>query len=102
MDYRNHIGGLLLLPKKFNASFGKLPYEQKLPHYNSQNVLVRSLNPEAYSHNPGFLQFLERSGLPFKPHDQFKQADMDDRQALYGLIAQKIWNPDLLLEEIEA
>ena len=101
MDYRNHIGGLLLLPKKFNASFGKLPYEQKLPHYNSQNVLVRSLNPEAYSHNPGFMQFLERSGLPFKPHHQFKQADMDDRQALYGLIAQKIWNPDLLLEEIE-
>lgn len=46
-DHRNLMGGLVLLPKDFNASFGDLPYEKKLPHYNAQNILVRSLHPLA-------------------------------------------------------
>jgi hypothetical protein len=41
-EYRNRIGGLLLLPKNFNASYGDLPYGAKLSHYNSQNLLARS------------------------------------------------------------
>jgi len=40
-DHRNRIGGLLLLPKSFNASYGDLTYEQKLPHYNTQNPLCQ-------------------------------------------------------------
>jgi hypothetical protein len=64
-DYRNRIGDLLLVPKSFNASFGDLPYEEKLPQYDSQNLLARSLNEHAYDHNPGFLRFLEeRSAFP--------------------------------------
>ena len=43
-EYRNRIGGLLLLPKSFNASYGDLPYAEKLAHYDSQNLLARSLN----------------------------------------------------------
>ncbi|GAG76125.1 unnamed protein product, partial [marine sediment metagenome] len=30
-------GGLLLLPKSFNGSYGDLPYESKLEHYYGQN-----------------------------------------------------------------
>ena len=37
-DQRNRFGGLLLLPKDFNASYGDKPYAQKLPHYFGQNV----------------------------------------------------------------
>ena len=43
-EYRNRIGGLLILPKSFNASYGDLPYEKKREHYNSQNLLARSLH----------------------------------------------------------
>jgi hypothetical protein len=43
--YRNRIGALLLLPKSFNASYGDLPYQEKLSHYNSPNLLARSLHP---------------------------------------------------------
>jgi uncharacterized protein DUF1524 len=32
-EYRNRIGGLLLLPKSFNASYGDLPYAAKREHY---------------------------------------------------------------------
>lgn len=38
-DYHNRIGGLLLLPKSFNASYNDLPYEQKVVPYDSQNLL---------------------------------------------------------------
>jgi hypothetical protein len=101
-EYRNRIGGLLLLPRKFNASYGDLPYEQKLRHYNTQNLLARSLHPQCYDHNPGFLQFVEHSGLPFRPHEQFKKADMDARGELYRQIAERIWDPDGLLREVES
>lgn len=96
-EYRNRIGGLLLLPKSFNASFGALPYAQKLPHYNAQNLLARSLNPHAYDHTPGFLAFIQRSGLPFQPCEQFRRADLDARQQLYSELAERVWDPAQLL-----
>jgi hypothetical protein len=95
--YRDHIAGLLLLPKNFNASYGDLTYEDKLPHYNAQNLLARSLHPRCYDHNPGFLQFRARSGLRFAPHAQFKKADLDARAMLYRQIAECVWNPNDLL-----
>ncbi len=97
-EYRNRIGDLLLPPKTFNASYGDLPYEDKLVHYDSQNLLARSLNPNAYSHNPGFQRFLERSGLPFEAHPEFRKADLDQRQKLYGQLADYIWSPARLDE----
>lgn len=100
-DYRNRIGGLLLLPKPFNDSYGALAYEEKSPHYYAQNLLARSLHPQCYERNPGFLQFIERSGLPFRPYDHFNKADLDERGALYRQIAQLIWNPDELLREVD-
>lgn len=99
-EHRNRIGGLLLLPKSFNASYGDLSYEKKLPHYNTQNLLARSLHPQCYEHNPGFLRFVQESGLPFKAHEHFKKADLDERGLLYRQLAERIWNPDDLLREV--
>ncbi|MGH2853511.1 MAG: GmrSD restriction endonuclease domain-containing protein [Solirubrobacteraceae bacterium] len=56
-EYRNRIGDLVLLPKSFNASYGDLVYEEKLKHYNGQNLLARSFHRGAYDHNPGFGAF---------------------------------------------
>ena len=95
-DYRNRIGGLLLLPKRFNASYGDLAYEEKLAHYNTQNLLARSLHPQAYEHNPGFVRFIDLSGLPFRPHAQFRRSDLDERSELYGAIAEQLWDPEKL------
>ena len=98
-EYRNRIGGLLLLPKSFNGSYGDLPYEEKLPHYNTQNLLARSLHPMCYERNPGFLRFIEQSGLPFRSHPQFKKLAIEERSLLYQLIAERVWKPDDLLSE---
>ncbi len=101
-EYRNRVGGLLLLPKQFNASYGDLPYEEKLPHYNSQNLLARSLHELAYTNNPGFLDFVERNHMPFRAHREFKRMDMEERGKLYQQLAGLIWNPEDLLREVGA
>ncbi len=98
-EHRNRIGGLLLLPKSFNASYSDRPYNQKLPHYLGQNLLAKSLHPDCYNLNPGFLAFKNRSQLPFKPYTEFKKADLDDRQKLYQKIAEQIWNPQQLTQK---
>lgn len=95
-EYRNRIGGLLLLPKSFNGSYGDLAYEKKLKHYYGQNLLARSLHPNCYERNPGFLRFKNESGLAFEPHIEFKKKDLEDRQDLYAKIAGQIWNPERL------
>lgn len=100
--YRNRIGGLLLLPKKFNASFGKMPYAEKRAHYYGQNLLAKTLVETTYSNNPGFVRFNKASGLPFRPHAEFKRADLDARQELYRQLADMIWNPDVLRREAES
>lgn len=99
--YRNRIGGLLLLPKTFNASFGDLKYEKKLKHYNSQNILARSLHPDCYERHPKFIRFLKETSLPFRAHDHFKKADLDLRQELYLKLAQHMWRPELLEEILD-
>ena len=87
-EHRNRIGGLLLLPKSFNASYGDLNYSDKLPHYNTQNLLARSLHPQCYERNPGFLHFKDQSGLPFVAHEEFNTAELEQRSELYRQIAE--------------
>lgn len=44
------------------------------------------------------MRFVENSGLKFVPHAEFKKADLDARQSLYGQLAEVIWNPGRLAE----
>jgi len=102
-EYRNRIGGLLLLPKSFNASYGDLPYSEKRKYYiTKQNLLAQSLHEDAYTHDPGFKKFLAESGIPFRAHAEFKKADLDARQELYIKLAEQIWSPQKLLENVKA
>ena len=101
-EHRNRIGGLLLLPKSFNASYGDLAYTEKLGHYNAQNLLARSLHAQSFDHNPGFIRFKEESGLPFVAHERFDKADLEARSLLYRQIAERIWNPENLLKGVPA
>ncbi len=93
---RNRIGGLLLLPGGFNASYGDMPYKEKREHYYGQNLLAQSLHERTYENNPGFLGFIATSGLPFKPHAEFKKRDLEERQDLFRHLAKRMWNPAIL------
>ncbi len=99
-EYRNRIGGLLLLPKSFNGSYGDMRYKKKYKYYYGQNLLAQSLHEKAYEHDPGFRRFKDETGLAFRAHTEFKKADLDARQELYQALAERIWNPENLLREI--
>lgn len=58
---RNYFGGLILLPKGSNASFGSDPYEAKLKHYIEENLLAASLHCQKYDKNPDFRNFREKT-----------------------------------------
>lgn len=97
-QHRNRIGGLLLLPKKINASLNDMTYDEKLPHYLKQNALAQSLHEEFYNNNPGFRQTISKHNLPFHAHDSFAKADLEERSRLYCQLAALIWSPDRLLD----
>ena len=93
-EQRNKLGDLVLLPKDFNASFGDMPYEDKVDHYFGQNPLAQSLHPRAYEHNPSFRRLRETHGLAFQAYpESFTKADIESRQELYLDLAKVIWNP---------
>jgi hypothetical protein len=100
-EYRNRLGGLVLLPRGFNQSFGDKSYAEKVRAYFGQNLLVRSLNEQCYQNNPSFATYMKQSGLPFRPHQTFKKADLDARQELYRLICEEIWSPKRFDRELE-
>lgn len=95
---RNHIGGLLLLPKKFNTSYGDCTYSEKYEHYFKQNLLASSLHSKCYEKNPGFIAFIEKTGLPFKPHIEFKKHDLETRHKLINALAEYTWRTSRLEE----
>ncbi len=90
---RNKIGGLLLLPKDFNASFGDMPYEKKFDYYFAQNPLAKSLHPKAYENNPTFTRLCAEHGLDFKSYTSFPKEAINERQKLLHEIAKIIWDP---------
>jgi len=93
-DQRNKVGGLLLLPKDFNASYGDKPYSVKQKHYFGQNLLAKSLNAECYEHNPTFLSLKKEHDLAFSPIiDEFTISSFAERQSLYEQLCELIWEP---------
>ena len=90
-EYRNRIGALVLLPRGSNQSYGAKPYEEKLPHYIKENLLVQTLCNLTYQNNPNFLSMKQKLGLPFEAHDTFNKDDIIKRQKLYREICERIW-----------
>jgi hypothetical protein len=98
-DYRNRIGGLLLLPKSFNASYGDLPYREKRNHYLTQNILAQTFHEQAYERNPGLRRFNETFSKKFQALPDFTKENLDERTAIYLALAERIWDPAQLLTD---
>ena len=92
---RNRIGGLVLLPKDKNTSYGAMPFGEKVPHYRSENLLARSLCAGAYERDPEFRKLRERV-LGFKSYESFGEKEIDDRSKLYRELAEIVWDPNQL------
>ncbi len=91
-NYRNRIGGLMLLPNGTNQSYLAMPYTDKIEHYLKENLLVKSLHPKTYEKNPNFLNMSRELNIPFKAYLKFNKADIDERQLLIKRICEVIWD----------
>jgi uncharacterized protein with ParB-like and HNH nuclease domain len=97
-EARNRLGGLLLLQRGLNQSLGDAGYEAKRDAYlgHSQNLLARSLHPQAYQNNPAFKKLIADTGLAFHEYNCFGPEEQAERQELYLRIAEWVWNPSRL------
>ena len=104
---RNSIAGLVLLPHTVNVQLSDKPYARKREAYGKhrhrdpqrrpENLLARSLAIEP-AEEPGFHRFVQRSGLPFRRHAEFRLDDLRARGRLYGQLAKQIWSIDNIRE----
>jgi hypothetical protein len=90
-DFRNRLGGLLLLPQGTNQSFGDKSYPDKVPFYIRENLFAQSLCPLTYQNHPNFVRMKSKHGLPFESHQEFKKQDIVKRQDLCQKICEIIW-----------
>jgi uncharacterized protein with ParB-like and HNH nuclease domain len=97
-QWRNHVGGLLLLPADVNRSYQDKPFAEKAPHYAKQNLYAASLTAAAYQHQPRFQAFIAHEGLPFKAYERFGKAEQQERRALVLDLANRVWSPERLEE----
>ena len=92
--WRESIGSLILLPNGSNQSYGKKKYEEKLEHYFRENTYAQTLHPKFYENNPNFLNSKEIQELGFKPHQNFKKQDIEERKELVKIICEQLWSTD--------
>lgn len=97
-EFRNRVGGLLLLPADVNRSYQDKPFKDKSPHYAKQNLYAASLTGSTYEHQPQFDNFRSTRGLAFKPYEKFGKFEQMERTLLIQQIANLIWSPDRLKE----
>lgn len=97
-QWRDHIGGLVLLPKSKNASLNDKSYDGKRPHYQDENLLAASLTDLPYTHQPRFARFREEHGFDFKPYATFGKDQQTERRALYTALIKHIWSVERLKE----
>lgn len=96
VSWRNNVAGLLLLPADVNRSYQDKPYGDKVGHYAKQNLWAASLSSLTYDHQPQFLAFIHRSGLPFRPYESFGRQEQIERSELILELVKLVWSPKRL------
>jgi hypothetical protein len=91
-EWRDGIGGLVLLPRGKNRSLRDMAYPEKLTRYASENVLAQSLTDGFYLNNPTVNTYVQTSGMPLISEPSFTFETWQRRTALYEWIATQIWN----------
>jgi hypothetical protein len=91
MRFRNKIGNLVLLPNGTNQSYNDMKEDEKITHYVKENLLAKSLCPQAYQNNPNFTSFVSSKHLDFKSYAHFDKSAIEQRCVLYSQIAKIIW-----------
>lgn len=95
-EYRNKLGGLLLLKSNANQSSKNEEYQNKLETYSASLVWNHSLCEDFYhTTNRDFLEFNQRvfgdKEIKFKPYDKFDKQALEERTKLLYELVKIIW-----------
>ena len=95
-DWRDNIGGLLILRKSINSSLSDNDYDKKLIKYCSTdgNIYAASLGKTTYQNNPPFVRFINENKLLFKSFDKFGKEEIQSRIAVIIQLVNLIWNTE--------
>ena len=91
---RNRLGGLLLLKGKDNISSNNELYKDKLISYANTLYWNETLRQDSYKSHLDFTQWIEKTGLNFRPMDTFGPKELEERQKLLFDIIKYIWNSE--------
>lgn len=89
---RNRLGGLLLLKGKDNISSNNELYKDKLSSYANTLYWNETLRKDSYKSHLDFTQWIEKTGLNFRPMDSFGPNELEERHKLLFNMIQHIWN----------
>lgn len=96
---RNRLGGLLLLYGRDNESSNNELYSDKLKTYSNSFYWARTLKQEFYHSNKRVEDFNKvfksKTGLEFKPIDNFDKEALEGRSKLLFEIVKQIWDPSI-------
>jgi len=84
------------LPADVNRSYQDKTFEEKAPHYATQNLYAASLTENSYHHKPKFLAFRDKFNLPFQSFNSFGQNEHNERYKLVQALANQIWSHERL------
>lgn len=88
---RNRLGGLVMLKGRDNSASSNEPYQNKLKTYQHGTLMAQSLIPDFHHKNTGLFDLIRKSGLEFRPIEEFTAEDVEERQLLYFEMAKRIW-----------
>lgn len=93
-QYRNMLGGLVLLQRSRNRSLKDQIFTDKVNAYQTDNILSQTLATGIYQNNPNLDRFIKDTNIKLKPYNVFNKKSIIERQELYKSIMNKIWSID--------
>lgn len=90
-EYRNRLGGLILLTFDKNRSLQDEPASDKIEKsYIQDNSIARSLNPHFYENNPAFNKLSDKFGI--HSYNSMEKEGIEERSKVYADMAEAIWS----------
>ncbi len=86
----------MLLQGDVNRSYQDKSFEDKAPHYATQNLYAANLTASTYQHKPKFLAFRDNFHLLLKSYNSFGKEEQKERCELAQALANLVWSPDRL------
>ena len=84
----------LLAGRKYSIDYYQREYKWQ------QEQVTELINDLASKFLESHRRFIAERGFPFRAHAEFKNMDLDARQNLYRQLAERIWDPERLAQEV--